>query len=161
MKSCKILYNNIRGIKSKKKSLEQIIEEEDPTIIGITETKLNKDDLFEIDGYTTKRVDRTSDGGGVLIAYKKCFKKLPLVVREEKAEEEMLWIKIDNGITKLRVGIVYMPQEKDVKVSTIQGIYKKIECEIEKANINGETVILMGDMNCKIGKSLIKNKLMR
>ena len=157
MKSCKILYNNIRGIKSKKKSLEQIIEEEDPTIIGITETKLNKDDLFEIDGYTTKRVDRTSDGGGVLIAYKKCFKKLPLVVREEKAEEEMLWIKIDNGITKLRVGIVYMPQEKDVKVSTIQGIYKKIECEIEKANINGETVILMGDMNCKIGKSLIKN----
>ena len=80
-----------RGIKSKKHSLERIIEEENPTMIGITETKLDKDDLFDLDrlGYIVKRVDRTSDGGGVLIAYKEGLKKVIIPVREEKAEEEI------------------------------------------------------------------------
>ena len=64
LKSFKLLYNNIRGIKLKKWSLERIIEEENPTMIGITETKLDKNDLFDLDklGYTVKRVDRTNDG---------------------------------------------------------------------------------------------------
>ena len=149
----KIMYNNINGIRTKQKSLERIIEEESPTIIGITETRLGEEDDLALPGYVIKRVDRKSGAGGVLIAYKVCLKNVAVVVREEKGEEEMLWIKFDNGKTRMRVGIVYMPQEKDVKIKDIKEIHKKMEEEIEKSKKNKETLILMGDMNCKVGIS--------
>ena len=71
IKKCRILNDNIRGIKSKINSLQSIIEEQNPTFIGISETRLNKGDPLEIEGYEVKRRDRTGDGGGVLIAYKR------------------------------------------------------------------------------------------
>ena len=159
LKSLKVFYNNINGIKLKQNTLQRIIEEENPTIIGITETKLLKKEDMEIEGYCIKRVDREKEdgGGGVLIAYKKCLKNVVMVVREEKENVEMLWLKIDNGKVKLRVGIVYMPQEKDTRLETIKKIYKKIEEEIEMATVNGETMILMGDLNCKVGKMITNN----
>ena len=126
LESFKLLYNNINGIKTKQRSLQQIIDDERPTIIGISETKLNEKDTLKIEGYKVKRVDRKTDGGGVLIAYKKCLKKLVLVVREEREDEEMLWLKLDNGKVKMRIGIVYMPQENETRKEVIQGIYKKI-----------------------------------
>ena len=94
------MYNNINGIKTKIESLKTIIEEENPTIIGITETKLNEAEKLDIDGYEIKRVDRKSGGGGgVLLAYKKCLRNIMITVREEQTEEEMLWMKLDNGKT--------------------------------------------------------------
>ena len=158
LESLKVLYNNINGIKLKQNSLKRIIEEENPTFIGISETKLTDDDKLEIEGYCVKRVNRekAGGGGGVLIAFKKCLKNVVIVVREEKESEEMLWLKVDNGKVKLRIGIVYMPQEKDTRLEIIEKIYKKMEEEIEKATVNGESIILMGDLNCKTGK-MIKN----
>ena len=156
-KGFKIMYNNVNGIKSKMTSLERIIEEENPTIIGITETKLGEIESLNLEGYEIRRVDRKSGGGGVMIAYKQCLKNVVVVVREEKGAEEMLWVKIDNGKVKLRIGIVYMPQEKDTKVPEIKAIYKKVEEEIEKAKANKEKVIMMGDLNCKIGQLVSGN----
>ena len=151
------MHNNINGIKSKQKSLKDIIEEENPTIIGISETKLTESDSLTLDGYIIKRVDRESGGGGVLIAYKRCLENVMMVVREEKRKEEMLWIKVDNGKMKMRIGIVYMPQENETKLEEIKEIYSKIEEEIMKADDNNEVVVLMGDLNCKIGNHIEKN----
>ena len=80
-----------------------------------------------------------------------------VVVREEDEREEMLWIKLDNGKVKARIGIVYMPQENEVKVGDLKRIYKKIEEEIEKARMNKEKLFLMGDFNCKIGTEIQGN----
>ena len=159
LQNMKVMYNNINGITTKQNSLRRIIEEENPTIIGITETKLGELDTFSLleCGYLVKRVDRKAGAGGVLIAYKKCLKHVAVVVREEKEAEEMLWIKFDNGKFKLRVGLVYMPQEKEIKVAELKNIYKKMEEEIEKSKHNNETLILMGDMNCKIGEAIKGN----
>ena len=137
------MYNNINGIKTKIESLKRIITEEEPTVIGITETRLKKDEKLKIEGYKIKRVDRkTQGGGGVLLAYKKSLKNVTVVVREEDVNEEMLWIKIDNGKAKTRIGIIYMPQENEVKVEEIKSIYNKIEEEIEKARMNNEKVYI-------------------
>ena len=157
LESLKVMYNNINGIKLKQNALQRIIDEESPTIIGISETKLAESESFKIEGYGVERVDRVKDGGGgVLIAYKKCLENVVLVVREEKENEEMLWLKIDNNKVKLRIGIVYMPQENETKLEVIRRIYTKIEDEVEKATSNGESIILMGDLNCKTGE-IIKN----
>ena len=88
MKQLKIIYNNINGIKSKIKSIKNIIEMESPAIIGIAETKLKEGEILEIEGYEIKRIDRETEGGGVLIAYKKCFKNIVVVVREKKKKKK-------------------------------------------------------------------------
>ena len=82
-----------------------------------------------------------------------------VIVREEDGKEEMLWIKLGNGKVKARIGIVYMPQENEVKVDDLKNIYKKIEEEIEKARMNKEKLFLMGDFNCKIGTESQGNTL--
>lgn len=159
LQGMKIMYNNINGVTTKQKSLVRIIQDEDPTIIGITETKLGEFDTFSLleYGYLVKRVDRKAGAGGVLIAYKTCLKNVAVVVREEKEAVEMLWIKFDNGKAKLRVGLVYMPQEKDTKVNDLKRIYKKMEEQIEISERNKEVLMLMGDMNCKIGSVIEGN----
>ena len=66
-----IYYINIRGIKSKIESLESILDERKPDIVGIVETMLDSKDEIQIKGYKTFRNDRDKDGGGVMVAVKK------------------------------------------------------------------------------------------
>ena len=138
-------------------SLQSIIEEQKPTFIGISETRLNKGDPLEIEGYEVKRRDRTGDGGGVLIAYKREIENIVRVVREEHGKFEMIWVKLDNTVTKVRIGVVYMPQENETTVDELQDIYRMIEEEIETAITQGEKIMLMGDFNCKVGAVIPNN----
>ena len=43
----KVMYDNVRGVKSKKEVIERIVNEENPVILALTETKLNKDDILK------------------------------------------------------------------------------------------------------------------
>ena len=61
-KTFKVMYNNVRGIKSKEEVLRRIVSEENPVIMAIGETKLKKGDWpEEIEGYVIKRNDRDTD----------------------------------------------------------------------------------------------------
>ena len=153
LKTFVVMTDNVRGIKSKLNSLNDILESEKPAMIALTETKLMEEDVIHFEGYITWRVDRKkgNEGGGVLIAFKDDFKHVMNVVREENENMEMLWVKLDNGVTKARIGIVYMPQEDSKTVGEIKEIYKKIEQELEVAAALNEKIILMGDFNCKVG----------
>ena len=74
MKSCKIYYLNIRGLKSKIESLKEIIIEGKPEVMVIVETMLDEKDKVVMEGYTIYRNDRNGDEGGVLIAIKDVLK---------------------------------------------------------------------------------------
>ena len=50
-----------------------------------------------------------------------------------------------------------MPQETVTKLDVIKQIYKKIEEEVGKALENKEKVIIMGDLNCKVGELINGN----
>ena len=152
-----ILTDNVRGIKSKMNSLLDIVEAEKPALMGLSETKLKAGDLYQIDGYKIKRVDREKEGGGVLFAYKKEFENMVTVVMEEKEEVEMLWIKLNNGVVVVRFGIVYMPQEDAKTVKEQQKIFGLMKEQIEAAIRLNEIVVLMGDFNCKVGKTIPSN----
>ena len=71
LKNMKIMYHNIRGLKSKLDSLCEIVEEEKPDIVAIIETMLDNKDEIQIGGYEIFRKDRISGGGGILVAVKK------------------------------------------------------------------------------------------
>ena len=148
----KVMYNNIRGIKSKRTSLKQIVDEENPTIVGIAETNLQEGESVEIEGYRVKRNDREKQGGGVMIMYKECLKNMVTVVNEESEDFEALWIRLSNGKLNSRIGVIYMPQEDKTPIKKVERIYGEIGKEVERAIVNNEQVILMGDFNCKIGR---------
>ena len=152
------MYNNMRGVKSKIHSIKKILEEKDPVIMAVAETKLNKGDPFEIEGYIVERVDRDeNDGGGVLLAYKEGLKNVVTNIKEERENCEILWVKLDNGKTKLKIAVAYMPQEKEIKNKELKAIYKQIEDEVMIAKRFGESVLIMGDLNCKIGDAIVGN----
>ena len=72
LKKFKVMLNNMRGFKSKETCIKRIIDEENPVLVALVETKLDEiKDTVEIENYTVKRNDRDEGGGGVLIAYKK------------------------------------------------------------------------------------------
>ena len=158
MRTFKVMCNNVRGVKSKEEIIKRIIHEENPVIMALVETKLTKDDVFEIDGYEIKRNDRTADGGGVLLAYKKSLINImKLVSKYNDHNSEVLWMKLDNGVEKIRIGVVYMPQECRTLLKDIQSIYKSITDEAKAAVENGEKIMILGDFNCKIGLEIAGN----
>ena len=155
-----ILSDNVRGIKCKIASIQEIVETEKPALVGLSETKLKFGEEYKLPGYIVKRADRgdnRGDGGGVLFAYKEGLDNILDVVREERELAEMLWLKLDNKVVRARLGIVYMPQEGSKSVEELNEIYQIIEEQIESSLKQNERLVIMGDFNCKVGEIIPGN----
>lgn len=162
MKQLSIFYQNVRGLKSKLPSLQIIAAEYCPSVICIVETHLSENDpnfsqndtnegdsnLFQIQGYNVIRNDRNGLGGGCLIAYKEVMKTLVTELDVKADNHECLWITIGNDVTKVKLGVVYMPGENTRK-QVLQNAYKEIECEIKSTKVN-EQLLICGDFNAKM-----------
>ena len=89
------------------------------------------------------------NGGGVAILIRNDI--LPITQRVENLEDqeqEIIWVKIDNGKKKVYVGIFYGPQEK-CSNEEAERQYAQLATQITKLKSMGE-VILMGDFNAKL-----------
>ena len=60
---------------------------------------------------------------------------------------------MDNNRIKIRIGVVYVPQESRTTVQELAECHTKIENEIEKANQDKQHILVVGDFNCKIGNN--------
>ena len=158
LKKFKVWFQNVRGIKSKLESLRDKIDEVRPTVIGITETHLLGDEKVEIDGYEIYPNGRDNSGGGVLIAVRKELEKICTVVEKSKEVAESLWLTIDNGRVKIRVGVVYAPQESRTTTEDFKRMYDQISEQVKQAKERQQKVLLMGDLNCKVGDEIGGNK---
>ena len=153
------MMNNVRGFRSKETMINRIISEENPVIIALAETNIEESEHIDIPGYEIIRADRKSGGGGVLIAHRRCLKNLVVCTSEYKRHNcEMLWEKIDNGKFRMKIGAIYMPQESRTKLVVLQEIYKEIEKEVVDAKEKGDSIIITGDLNCKIGNVIKGNR---
>ena len=54
--------------------------------------------------------------------------------------------------------MIYAPQETITKVKDIERIYKKIEKHVVEAEEEGQKLVIMGDLNCKVGKEIKGNR---
>ena len=157
MKKFTILYNNIRGIKSKEQSLKDIIDAKKPTIVCIVETHLKGEEQCYIDGYNVMSLNRNSEGGGIIIAIREEFKNITKIVETEEKDGEMMWIKIDNGKIKIRIGVIYGRQESRTTTRELESFYEKIKKQIQISKVNDDHLMIIGDLNCKIGKEINGN----
>ena len=160
LKKFKVYYHNIRGIKSKLKSLKEIIEDEKPAVICITETHLGKEETIKIQDYKLFRNDRNTEGGGVLIGVHKKLKNVVLEASRSKDTdvEESIWVVMNNGKISVRIGCIYAPQESRTRVEKLDTMYKNLSKEIKTAEENNQKVFITGDFNCKVGDYIPDNK---
>ena len=159
LKNFQVFYLNIRGLKSKFSSLLTKIEEEEPTIFCITETHLLEEEDVKVDGYKLYRNDRNNVGGGVMIGVKMELENITTLVNKSNDVGETLWILIDNNRIKLRVGIIYAPQESRTPKEKLESMYEKIDEQILLAKAKEQKLLILGDFNCKIGKEIIGNRV--
>jgi len=152
-KEIKCFYANTRSIISmgKRTELELYVEEEEPDIIGLTETwaKEEMEDCeMEIDGYVMFRRDRenqksTGHGAGGVLLYVKS--DIIAVERQDLMKdkgEENVWCEIQSGGKKLLIGVCYRPPV--LEEETEKGLYEVIK------RASRESTVIMGDFNYHI-----------
>ena len=79
------------------------------------------------------------------------------VGKYKKHNCEILWMKLDNGVERIKIGVVYMPQECRTLLKDIKTIYKAIADEVNTATERGEKILILGDFNCKVGLEIAGN----
>ncbi len=151
----KALYVNLRGYKSKQRSVEEIVKDEKPTLIAFAETLVEKKEDINLKGYEIL-LPATKGSRGIMIAVRKEIKHITSIVMEDTDPAEQMWIKIANGRIDLRIGLIYAPQEK-ATVKVLQRMYDKIEEQINRGKEKNQKIMVLGDFNCKIGKVIPNN----
>ena len=71
---------------------------------------------------------------------------------------QIKWIQLDNTRMKIKVGVVYAPQESVTLKKELKRMYENIEEKVKEAEKEGSLLILIGDFNCKIGTYIEGNK---
>ena len=159
LENFKIWFHNVRGVKSKINSLRDKIDEVEPSVICIVETHLMDEDDLKFDGYSPPlRNDRDCFGGGILVAVRDEIKNICTVVLKKSKIGEMLWLVIDNGNVKVRLGVIYAPQESRTSKQELKVMYQDIKDQVSQAREKGQKVLIMGDFNAKIGDAVKGNK---
>ena len=88
---------------------------------------------------------------GLLTAVKHGLCSSALVDEGDNADFVKLLLPDDN----VRLILVYGPQEDASEVEKSM-FYNRVTYQIERANLVGESVILIGDFNAKLEKDLVK-----
>ena len=133
----KCMLMNARSIVNKYSKLCALVRNENPALIGITETWLQPEMNFNLPGYLTFRCDRNSKGGGGLLCVKPCLK--PTFIKEHKiGTSEILIVSILNN-----VGIILCYRPPNAPKADLVNMINFLETETAVFS----KYILMGDFN--------------
>ena len=130
---------NARSIVNKRNELNVMVEDNDPHIIGITESWATpdiSDAELGMTGYVMFRKDR---GGGVILYIKESIQAYEIKLEKQAECEEAVWCNIVTGNSTLTVGLVY----RSPNISTDEN--EKIQNAMKE--VSKRDCIIMGDFN--------------
>ena len=91
-----------------------MIDDYQPSLVCIVETHMQKEEEIQIPGYSlVYQNDRSAKSGGILIGVRDNIKNISLELTQENKVGQSLWILVRNTKKKIRVGVIYPPQEKE------------------------------------------------
>ena len=123
-----IIYSITRGIKSKTKSIKEILFETQCAIFAITETNLKDKEKVNINGYTWTGKNRASEGGGIGFLINNKIKTAITKEQQENTNTEIMWIRIKlKRKETLFIGLFYDKQESRNNNTTLDEEFKIIE----------------------------------
>ena len=139
----------------KKNSIKQLIQEHSPDIVLLTETKVYTKVSIKIDGYQVfPAVRKRGSGGGLAVAVKHGLCSSLVIDYGENAE--FITVRLCFGLESIRLILAYGPQEGDAK-DEIEDSYENFQIQIDRSVLKGDSVLIVGDLNAKLGKTVIKN----
>ena len=69
-----------------------------------------------------------------------------------------MWILLDNNRSKIRIGVIYAPQENVTSNNELKIMYNNISKQISIAQEERQQVLILGDFNAKVGTYIEGNK---
>ena len=153
---CKFLYANVRGFRSKSESINQIIEKHDADVILLTETKVYTNSAIDIKGFQSfSAVRDKKSGGGLYLGVRHGLYESVMIDSGSKAS--FVTVCLNRKDCSVRLILVYGPQENDSEDK--DSFYNGISVQVEMAYLNGDSVIMVGDFNAKLGYDVIPKDL--
>ena len=69
-----------------------------------------------------------------------------------------MWILLDNNRSKIRIGVIYAPQENVTSKNELKVMCNNISKQISIAQEERQQVLILGDFNAKVGTYIEDNK---
>ena len=153
-----LVYSNCRGLKGKKQSINHIVQELKPSIVCLVETHLEQKEDYKLEGYNVNPFNIGHDREGIVVAWKENISGLIQEVHRSNSVGQMMWLTLkSHGNVSVRLGVVYAPQESRTLKANLKEMYMEIKSQITLAKQQGQKVLIVGDFNCRIGKSIPGN----
>ena len=148
---------NINGFRSKQASLQRLLSDQNIDVLLLAETKVYSKKGIKLEGYQLPYqlflvVRKKNMGGGLLIAVRHGV--CTSLVISEGENVEFLTVKLIFGSEKIRLILVYGPQEYSSE-SDKETFWHNIHVEVERAKLEGENLLLIGNLNAKLGRTFI------
>ena len=150
-KDVKIWYCNINGFKTKQESVRKIVDNLQPKIIVMCETKLPSGLLIKkvLPEYEVCPRETKAGQGGIAIAVKtQTFEAAVLDVTNTE-NKNILAARVKMTANAIRIIAGYAPQETET-VELREQFFNDLESEIMKCEMDGEIPLVIGDMNAKL-----------
>ena len=153
----KIIGVNCAGLMSKIQSFEKLLNDENPTIFCLQETKIKKPNQIKTEtskNFTLYELHRkNSNGGGLCIGVNKDLRSV--WISQGDYEVEALTVEIWADDFPVRIVTAYGPQLCDSQ-DRKQNFWQFLEREVANADEAGAGFILQMDSNCHLGKNFIE-----
>ena len=152
-----LIYScNVRSIGNKKKSLEQILEDNSIDIAILQE--LNVKNMHYFKGYTQFNYISNRKFHGISLLAKNFYKnKIMRIPHEPEENFEIVHVILKDTIPLLNIMGVYMDVETRQTVEKIESSWLKITKMVEEILERGESITLLGDFNRPINPE-VKNE---
>ena len=99
---------------------------------------------------------KKGSGGGLAVAVKHGLCSSLVIDYGENAE--FITVRLCFGLESIRLILAYGPQEGDAK-DEIEDFYENLQIQIDRSVLKGDSVLLVGDLNAKLGKTVINSDI--
>jgi hypothetical protein len=149
---CVLYHLNIRGLNSKKKSLEMILKKLPAQIVTLNETCLRFKQKPKLENYVSFNRNRSNQIMGGVATFVQNQDKDKFVKLGEGAEnDEFLVTRHSNFASAVNIINIYGEQESRYPKIEIEERWGRILKEIKKIEHRNELVLIIGDMTKHIG----------
>ena len=136
-----------------------MIDDYQPALVCIVETHMQKEEEIQIPGYSLVcHNDRSANRGGILIGVRDNIENISLELTQENKVGQSLWILLTNTKKKIRIGVIYAPQENVTPNNELKLMYEDIREQIKIGKEEKQQILIIGDFNAKIGEVVEGNK---
>ena len=145
------MYANVRGLKGKKHSMIDILNDNNPQIFLLTETQLRSNSGITFPGYIFySRCRKNKPGGGVGILVRDDI-KCNVAPHISDRDTELIWISVRRkNLPPIMIGSYYGKQESRTSKEEIEREMFLLNEEINEMKNEGEVLLAM-DANAKVG----------